>query len=62
MSIILEENDVNKIKGKLEVNKASQEEILNFLEYVNKLENLLEEADEDDYYGTEGYRRRLGWN
>ena len=41
--------NIDKIKGKLEVNKASRSEIKQFLDYVSKLENPLDEGDEMDY-------------
>lgn len=29
-------------------------------DYIYDLENLLDEADGDDYFGTEGWRHRIG--
>jgi hypothetical protein len=36
------------------------EEYTILADYIYDLENLLDEADEDDYFGTEGWRHRLG--
>jgi len=55
------EQEINEIRGKLLVNQASQGEIYSFLEYVQALEGLLVEADQDDMFGTEGHEGRLGW-
>ena len=41
---------------------ASQKELQDFLTYVSALELLLEEADNDDYFGTEGWRHKIGLN
>ncbi len=56
------EQEINIIRGKLLVNKASQEEIFSFLRYVTELEALVEEASMEDFYGTEGWMHRIGWN
>lgn len=63
------ERELDTIRGKLLIsgNKgfvathaASQKEINDFLFFVGELEQLLDEADLDDYFGTEGWRHRLG--
>ncbi len=56
----LSEREINMIRGKLSVNHATQEEIDNFLEYVEELERLLNESDDDDMFGTEGWRHHIG--
>ncbi len=56
----LSEREINMIRGKLSVNHATQEEIDNFLEYVEKLESLLDNSDFDDTFGTEGWRHHIG--
>lgn len=52
--------DLDAIRGKMLVAAASQEELHEFLRYVVDLERLLDEADGDDYFGTEGWLHRLG--
>ena len=54
------EKELDMIRGKMLVNAATTEELHAFLTYVAVLESLLEEADEDDFYGTEGWRYRIG--
>ena len=59
---IKDEQEINIIRGKMLVNAASQEELHDFLRYVCMIEALVEEASDEDFYGTEGFRNRLGWN
>jgi len=58
---MVSEKEMNMVRGKIVVGKATTEEALKFIEYVNKLEELVEEASCEDFYGTEGYKHRLGW-
>ena len=53
------EQEINIIRGKMLVNAASQEELHKFLEYVSKIEGLVEEASVEDFYGTEGWHRAV---
>ena len=50
---------VNLIRGKNIVGKASKEDVLKLFEHIDALEMLLEEADREDMFGTEGWRHRL---
>ena len=52
--------ELDKIRGRIEAGVFVQEEINLFLSYVSEMENLLDEGDEDDCFGTEGWRHRLG--
>jgi len=61
MPEIKSEQEINMIRGKMLVNAATQDELLDFLHYVGMLETLVEEASLEDFYGTEGYNHRLGW-
>jgi hypothetical protein len=54
------EKELNMIRGKMIVGKASIEEVRNFLEYVSIIEGLVEYASEQDFYGTEGWRHWVG--
>lgn len=56
------ENEINMIRGKMLVNAASQEELRDFLFYVTTLESLLMEAENEDFFGTEGWHHRVGWD
>jgi len=56
------ESKLNEIRGKMLVNKATSKELRDFLTYVRAIEGLVEEASMEDFYGTEGYRHRLGWD
>ena len=56
------ERDIDMILGKMHVGAASLEEVKSFLEYVLELESLVEEASSEDFYGSEGWRHRIGWD
>lgn len=56
------ERKLLEIRGKMLVNKATQKELHAFLTYVSVIEGLVEEASIEDFYGTEGYRHRIGWD
>jgi hypothetical protein len=51
------ERELNIIRGKILVSKATPEEADDFMEYVDKMEELLDETDYADFFGTEGWRR-----
>lgn len=59
---IASEQKLNEIRGKMLVAAATQKELHEFLTYVSVIEGLVEEASLEDFYGTEGYRHRLGWD
>jgi hypothetical protein len=56
----LTEKELNTIRGKTLVGHASKEEILSVFEHLDDLELQLDEADEQDLLGTEGWRRWVG--
>ena len=56
------EREINMIRGKMLVNAATRDELHDFLTYVTALEVMVEEASRDDFYGTEGWSHRLGWD
>lgn len=58
----IEEKEINIIKGKMLIGKATEKELTEFLEYVAEIEMLVEEASKQDFYGTEGYKHRIGWD
>lgn len=49
------------IRGKLLVGATDHAENRQLLSYIAELEILLDDADGDDVWGTEGWRRRVGW-
>lgn len=51
---------LNIIRGKNLVGKADKGDVLKLFEHIDAMEELLEEADQDDVFGTEGWRHRLG--
>lgn len=56
------ENRLNEIRGKMLVNAATREELHAVLDYINALEVLIDEASDEDFYGTEGWRHKIGWD
>ena len=54
------ERELNMIRGKMSVGKATQKEVMDFLTYVTALEGLVEEASNEDFFGTEGWQHRIG--
>lgn len=56
------EKELDMIRGKMLINKATQEELNEFLKYVSVIESLIDEADLEDFYGTEGWRNKIGLN
>lgn len=51
---------LNIVRGKNLVGKATKADIMKVFEHVDALESLLDEADENDTFGTEGWRHSLG--
>jgi hypothetical protein len=51
---------INTIRGKNLVGKATKEDILKLFEYIDALEMFLEEQDDNDTFGTEGWRHAIG--
>ncbi len=54
------EQELNIIRGKMICGAANQRDIIDFLRYVAVLEGLVEEASMEDFYGTEGWRHKVG--
>ncbi len=55
------EQQINIIRGKILCGAASKKEIEDYLFFVDTLEELVEEASMEDFYGTEGWKFRIGW-
>jgi hypothetical protein len=56
----LTEKEVNIIRGKALGNACSQKDILDLCGHIDQLEMMLDEASEEDFFGTEGWRHRAG--
>ena len=59
---VLPERKLDEIRGKMMVGHATPEEMRDFLTYVTKLESLVEEASNVDFWGSEGWHRQMGWD
>jgi hypothetical protein len=53
---LLTEKELNIIRGKAIVGKASPAELMSAFAHWDLIENELDERDEQDYFGTEGWR------
>jgi hypothetical protein len=54
------ERETNIIRGKAMVGHQSVDDIWTLLDHIAQLEELLDEADAEDMFGTEGWRHHLG--
>lgn len=52
------ERDFTKILGRLEVESDT---MFQFVDIIGRMMTMLDEADMDDYFGTEGWRYNFGW-
>lgn len=59
---VIPEKELDAIRGKMLVGHATASELQDFLNYVLALEELVEWASMEDFYGTEGWRHRIGWD
>lgn len=56
----LTEQELNIIRGKAIVGHATPEEILSVFGHLDAIEAKLDETQEDDFFGTEGWRHFFG--
>lgn len=56
----LTDKELNIIRGKAIVGHATPEEILSIFSHLDSLESKLDETQEDDFFGTEGWRHFFG--
>lgn len=54
------ESEINVIRGKWLGKAVTQDDIEVLLDHITALENLLDEGDMEDMYGTGGWRHHLG--
>ena len=52
--------ELDMIRGKMTVGAATPAEMRDFLTYVVVLEGLVEEASNEDFFGTEGWQHKVG--
>lgn len=57
---MISEKAYNVILGKV-ADKLPTEDYENLLDVLSKFEELLGIADEDDFFGTEGWKHYIGW-
>lgn len=57
---LLSDKELNTIRGKALVGKASVSEIQSVFQHIDMLERSLDEFDTKDAFGTEGWRRAFG--
>lgn len=56
---LLSNKELNTIRGKATVGKATVEEIQQIFGHIDTLEEWLDDADMEDTFGTEGWRHRF---
>ncbi len=57
---MIKQKELNIICGKACVGHATIDELLSIFHYVDELQELLDETDQDDYFGPEGWRACVG--
>lgn len=60
MRKFLSERELNIIRGRASVGKATPKEIMSVFEHLDLIENKLDDLDADDTFGTEGWRVSFG--
>ncbi|WP_065091468.1 hypothetical protein [Rhizobium leucaenae] len=55
-----DEKTLNIIRGKNLVGAADKVDVFKLFDHIDALEFMLDEADADDFFGTEGWRHHLG--
>lgn len=51
---------LNVIRGKNLVGKATKDDVLKLFEHIDALEGFLDANEQDDLFGTEGWRHAIG--
>ena len=57
---LLTEKEINIIRGKAIVGKATPGELMSVFSHYDLIEAELDERDGEDYFGTEGWRHSFG--
>jgi len=58
--LFLSERELNIIRGKVLVGHANRDEVLSVFAHLDAIENALDEGDDMDMFGTEGWRHWMG--
>jgi hypothetical protein len=57
------EKEFNICVGKILAGKSlNEEDAINFVETINEMESMLDDGDQEDFFGTEGWRHVMGWD
>jgi len=51
--------EIGKIEIKNDLDKATQNDVKVLLDYISSLEALIEDNDQDDVFGTEGWEHAI---
>lgn len=57
---MISDSELNIIRGKALVMAATREELFSVFERLDELESWLDEQDDNDTFGTEGWRHAVG--
>lgn len=57
---LLSDSDLNVIRGKSLVGRATISDVLSVFAHLDAIEQKLDELDEEDTFGTEGWRSYFG--
>jgi hypothetical protein len=60
-SIPITEQELNIMRGRALVEATSSRDVQKIFVVLDHMEAMLDEADECDALGTEGWRHRIGW-
>lgn len=59
---MVSEREYNIILGKLISDNMDSTDRTNLMTVLNKFEAILDDADENDAFGTDGWRYHMGWS
>lgn len=57
---LLSDKEMNTIRGKAMVGHATPQELMEVFGHIDTLEAKMNEVEEDDFFGTEGWRHFFG--
>ena len=57
---MLSDKELNILRGKAIAGKISEDELLSVFAHIDEMYEILDEADESDTLGTEGWRHYFG--
>lgn len=50
------------VKGQILSGSADHEDVVDWMNVIEKVFEMVDEASCEDFYGTEGYKHALGWD